>query len=183
LTLQQFAIRHAEHEATALNLVGRIVTTAGYSQQTFGLTGDVAATATEVTARERKSLITRDKKIKYIRPRLAEILQALLKVANAQGFKWKVDPSKPLTVNFPDAVQQDPASLAQTLALLETARAASTKTKVQLLHPEWEESEVDKEVAAILKEAGPAQVQNPDTFTGDPGEPPADKTSGKEPDA
>jgi hypothetical protein len=43
LTLQQFAIRVEEHEKTALNLVGRIVTTAGYSQQTFGLTGDVAS--------------------------------------------------------------------------------------------------------------------------------------------
>lgn len=177
LTLQQFDIRNAEHEATALNLVGRIVTTAGYSQQTFGLTGDVAATATEVAARERKSLITRDKKIKYVRPRLAEILQALLKVAVAQGFGWKVDPSKPLTVNFPDAVQQDQASLAQTLALIETAQAASIETKVRMLHPEWEKSEVDKEVEAIKKDTAPPQVENPDTFNGDPGDdkPPADK--------
>ncbi|MEV4053027.1 phage portal protein [Amycolatopsis sp. NPDC049688] len=176
LTLQQFAIRVEEHERMALHYVGRIVTTSGYSQQTFGLTGDVAVTATEVTARERKSLITRDKKVKYVRPRLAEILQALLKVADAQGFGWKVDAGKLLTVNFPDAVQQDPTSLAGTLAQLEAARAASTETKVRLLHPEWEKSEVDEEVARILKESGPMQVQNPDTFTGDLGDgPPADK--------
>lgn len=180
LTLQQFDIRWEEHEKTALSLVGRIVTTAGYSQQTFGLTGDVAITATEVAARERKSLITRDKKVKYERPRLAEILQALLKVGVAQGFGWKVDPSKPLTVNFPDAVQQDQASLAQTLALIETAQAASIETKVRMLHPEWEKAEVDKEVDAIKKDTAPPQVENPETFTGDPGDrpkgkPPADK--------
>ena len=177
LTLQQFDIRWEEHEKTALSLVGRIVTTAGYSQQTFGLTGDVAVTATEVAARERKSLITRDKKIKYVRPRLAEALLALLKVGQVH-FGWKVDPSKQLTVNFPDAVQQDPASLAQTLALIETAQAASIETKVRMLHPEWEKPEVDEEVARIKKDTAPPQVENPDTFTGgEPGDekPPADK--------
>lgn len=180
LTLQQFAIRVEEHERTALNFVGRIVTTAGYSQQTFGMAGDVAITATEVAAKERKSLITRDKKVKYFRPRLAEILQALLKVGTVH-FGWKLDAGTAPTVTFPDAVQQDVASLAQTLAQLEAARAASTETKVRMLHPEWADPEVREEVARIQKEAGPAQVENPDTFTGDPGndepgdEPPAEK--------
>lgn len=172
LTLQQFAIRVDEHEKTALNLVGRIVTTAGYSQQTFGLTGDVAVTATEVTARERKSLITRDKKIKYVRPRLAEIIQALLKVGTVH-FGWTVDPSTAPIVGFPDAVQQDPASLSQTLAQLETARAASIDTKVRMLHPDWEDDQVSAEVALIKEETGGAPVINPDTFTGDPSPQPA----------
>ncbi|RSD21998.1 capsid protein [Amycolatopsis eburnea] len=175
LTLQQFEIRVEEHQKSALDFVGRIVTTAGYSQQTFGLTGDVAVTATEVAARERKSLITRDKKIKYVRPQLQAILWTLAKLGQVH-FGWPAAPSDAPTVNFPDAVQQDPASLSQTLAQLEAARAASTETKVRMLHPEWDDTEVGKEVARILQEAGPAEVQNPETFTGLPGdEPPADK--------
>lgn len=153
LTLNQFSIRVDEHLKTSQELVARIVTAAGYSQQTFGLTGDVAVTATEVAARERKSLITRDKKIKYWRPELAARLQALLKIGQTQ-FGWKVDPSKPVTVKFPDAVQQDPASLAQTLAQLEAAQAASTETKVRMLHPDWEDTEVTKEVGRIRDEQG-----------------------------
>ena len=183
LTLQQFSIRVQEHEQTMLATVGRIVTTAGYSQQTFGLTGDVAATATEVTARERKSLITRDKKINYVRPRLAEIVQAMLKIGQVH-FGWTTAPDTPPTVNFPDAVQQDPAGLAQTLALLETARAASTKTKVQMLHPDWDDDQVTEEVKAIMAENTPPPVQNPDTFTGDPaGDPSADKPPADKPPA
>ena len=173
LTMQQFAIRVDEHEKTMLGLIGRVVTTAGYSQQTFGLSGDVAVTATEVAARERKSLITRDKKIKYVRPRLGEILQALLKIGQVH-FGWSVDPATPPTVNFPDAVQQDSASLAQTLALLETARAASTETKVKMFHPDWDDTQVGEEVKRITAEGTPPPLTDPATFTGDT-TPPADQ--------
>ncbi|MFB9687694.1 phage portal protein [Amycolatopsis plumensis] len=175
LTLQQFEIRFEAHEKSALDFVGRIVTTAGYSQQSFGLTGDVAITATEVSARERKSLTTRGKKVGYFRPRLAEILHAQLKIGVVH-FGWRVDASAAPDVNFPAAVQPDQASLAQTLAQLEAARAASTETKVRMLHSDWDDTEVKEEVGRILKEAGPLQVENPETFTGDPGdEPPADE--------
>lgn len=182
LTLQQFEIRFEAHEKTSLNFVGRIVTTAGYSQQSFGLTGDVAITATEVSARERKSLTTRGKKVGYFRPRLSEILHAQLKIGVVH-FGWKVDASAAPDVNFPAAVQPDQASLAQTLALLETARAVSTETKVRMLHSDWDDTEVKEETARILKEAGPMQVENPDTFTGDPGAPPKGKPPADKPPA
>ncbi|WP_086846810.1 hypothetical protein [Amycolatopsis kentuckyensis] len=181
LTLQQFEIRWEAHEKSALHLYGRIVTEVGYSQQSFGLTGDVAITATEVAARERKSLTTRGKKINYQRPRLAEAAQALLKIGVVH-FGWKLDASEAPTVNFPDAVQPDLLSLSQTLAQLETARAASAETKVRMLHPEWDDTEVGEEVGRILKESGPMQVENPDTFTGEPGDgkPPADNPTAGE---
>lgn len=182
LTLQQFEIRFEAHEKSSLNFVGRIVTTAGYSQQSFGLTGDVAITATEVSARERKSLTTRGKKVGYFRPRLSEILHAQLKIGVVH-FGWRVDASEAPAVDFPAAVQPDQASLAQTLALLETARAASTETKVRMLHSDWDDTEVKEETARILKEAGPMEVQNPDTFTGDPGAPPQDKPLADQPPA
>lgn len=175
LTLAQFKIRVAEHSQTCQDLIARAVGAAGYSQQTFGMSSDVAVTATEVAAKERKSLITRDKKIRYWRPRLAEILQAWLKVGQAQ-FGWTVDPSTRPTVGFPEAVQQDQASLAQTLQLLTTAEAASTETKVQMLHPDWDDQQVADEVAKIHDQQG-ATTADPEAFmrnvaataaTGDP---------------
>jgi hypothetical protein len=161
LKAEQFEIRVDEHSKTALDLVTRIVAAAGYSGQTFGLTGDVAVT--EVAARERKSLITRDKKLRYVRPELACMVEALLKLGNVH-FGWGITPVRPL-VEFPDAVQQDPTALAQTLSLLEQAKAVSTKTKVVMLHPEWDDAEVAEEVDRINGEQG-SIVTNPDTFTG-----------------
>ena len=147
LEVVQFDIRVAEHEQTALNLLNRIVSGAGYSAQTFGLTGEVAMTATEVAAKERRSFITRDRKITYWRPALAEIIATLLEV-DAAIFKSGVKPVKPV-LEFGDSVSQDPLSQAQTLQALEAAKAASTKTKVRMLHPDWEDDAVDEEVEAI----------------------------------
>lgn len=153
LTLNQFAIRVDEHAKTAHELISRIISTAGYSPQTFGLAGDVAITATEVAAKERRSLVTRDKKIKYWRPQLAAIVQAQLKLGQVH-FGWPVDPSSPPTIVWPDAVQQDQASIAQTLALLETAQAASTETKIKMLHPDWDDEQITTEVGRIRDEQG-----------------------------
>lgn len=166
LTIAQFTIRVKEHSDTCDALIARAISTAGYSQQTFGEAADAAITATEVAARERKSLITRDKKIKYWRPRLAEITQAQLKIGQVH-FGWRVDPSTRPTIGFPDAVQQDPASLASTLQLLEAAKSASAEVRVRMLHPDWDDDQVTKEVEALKAEfAVTPAVTNPDTFAG-----------------
>jgi hypothetical protein len=143
----QFAIRFEEHRESALHLYERAVGLAGYSAQTFGLTGDVAVTATEVTARERKSLITRDKKIVYTRPPLTDILYALQEI-DATVFKSGITPERP-DLDFGDGVSEDPTELAQTAQLLRAADSASTKVLVGMVHPDWEEAQVDEEVAAI----------------------------------
>lgn len=169
ITLSQFEIRVEEHSKTALELVNRIVSTAGYSGQTFGLTGEVAITATEVAARERKSLITRDKKIRYWRPELAGMFEVLLALG-AVHFGWAVSPEKPM-VEFPDAVQPDQASVAQTLQLLESARSISIDQKVRMLHPDWEDPEVAAEVERIKDETGGGPLEDPGTFR-DANEPP-----------
>ncbi|WP_301368413.1 hypothetical protein [Streptomyces xanthophaeus] len=63
ITLDQFSIRVDEHERTSAAITRQAVMSAGYSAATFGL-GDQgsAVTATEVKARERKSMITRGRK-------------------------------------------------------------------------------------------------------------------------
>jgi A118 family predicted phage portal protein len=152
ITISQFAIRVAEHEATARALVAQVLRAAGYATQTFGETGDVAVTATEVTARERRSYVTRDRKIVYWRPGLRRVLQVLLAI-DATVFGSGVDPERPV-LEFGDGVSEDPKSVAQTLQLLTAAEAASTEVKVRMLHPDWDEDQIAAEVAAIRADQG-----------------------------
>jgi hypothetical protein len=165
ITIQQFAIRVAEHSQSVQEIITMAVGMAGYSGQTFGLTGDVAMTATEVAAKERKSLITRKKKLAYYRPQLIDLFQILLKVGVA-AFGWDCTPLRP-DVEFADVVQEDPNALAATLLALRQAEAASTQTMVEMLHPDWSADEVRNEVKRIMGEKG-MTVANPDTI-GTPG--------------
>lgn len=153
-TLVQPAIRFNEHQESARFRVEQIVRGAGYSMQTFAPNGDSAAvTATEVAARERRSLTTRGRKISYWMPALTDALEALLGVDVAQ-FGADVVVERP-AIEFPDAVSPDPKDVAQTLQLLHNAEAASTETKVRMLHPEWDDQAVADEVRR-LTEAAPS---------------------------
>ncbi|MEV5527835.1 phage portal protein [Streptomyces prunicolor] len=155
ITLSQFAIRVAEHQATTDSIVQQAVRSAGYSAQSFGL-GDqgAAVTATEVTARERRSMITRDKKSRYWGPALSHILFVMLRLDHAL-FTPGLVPERP-RITFGDSVSEDPTSTAQTLSLLQQAQAVSTDTKVRWLHPDWDDTTVQAEVDRILTETGAA---------------------------
>jgi A118 family predicted phage portal protein len=145
----QFAIRVEEHERTCAALRGQILSSAGYSAQSFGDEGNVAVTATEVAAREKQSLTTRGLKLLYQRPALLEILTTMLWVDAVNCGAKDVDPTVELTASWPQAVQPDPEATARTLSFLETAGAISTWMKVKTLHPEWDDDEVAEEVARI----------------------------------
>jgi A118 family predicted phage portal protein len=146
---QQFEIRAADHQATIQGLLERIISGAGYSLQTFGLanTDGGAQTATEVSARERKSMTTREKKTRYWSPALGHLLQALLEV-DAAKFGGP-GPFERLKVEFPPSVQPTIMELASTAQVLKTAQAASIETLVRLTHPDWDKPAVDTEVALI----------------------------------
>jgi A118 family predicted phage portal protein len=162
----QFKIRVEEHSATIKDLKTTIVGAAGYSAQTFGLdTEGGAATATEVNAKHRRSLITRDRKTRYWRPELADITEVLLQVDVAQ-FGTKIVPQRPI-VQFADAVSVDPLARAQELQALHAAEAISTEEKVRTRRPDWDDTAVAEEVEKILREFGKL-VEDPDTFTGGP---------------
>lgn len=152
ITANQFAIRWQEHMETADQLIGEAVTRAGYSEQTFGESGTTAMTATEVEARERRTLLTRSKKINYRRPRLADIVYTLM-CMDATYYSAKVTPQRP-DVTFPDAVLPSTSELAQTALTLHNAQAASLETLVAMVHPDWTPGQVAEEVAAIKDEAG-----------------------------
>ncbi|MFI1182603.1 phage portal protein [Streptomyces sp. NPDC020799] len=154
ITLSQFAIRVTEHQTSADSIVQQAVRSAGYSAQSFGLGDQVAATATEVKSRERRSMITRSKKARYWAAPLADMLHVLLALDRVL-FTPSLTPERP-RVTFGDSVSEDPQSSAQTLALLQQAQAVSTDTKVRILHPDWDETAVREEVDRILAETGQA---------------------------
>lgn len=152
LTLVQFAIRVKEHEDTANHWIDTIIRSAGYSAQTFGRGGDVAMTATEVGAKERRSLTTGGKKQLRWRPGLGRQVEALLAL-DAEVFGAKVVPQAP-DIEFGDSVREDTATLANTLEVLFRAQAMSTQVMVETLHPEWDATRVQQETDRILAETG-----------------------------
>lgn len=151
----QFAIRWQEHQATCNEYINRIVQGAGYSGQTFGeYDGQGSAmTATEVRARERKSLITRNKKVLYWEPGLRDILYGWLAVKRSVFNDTSVTPERP-EVEFPEVVLPDQLELAQTAGALAMADAASKETLVRTVHPDWSDEEVRSEVRMIYAETG-----------------------------
>lgn len=147
---QQFDIRWQAHQNTCNELVEKVIMLAGYSGQTMGLQGDIAQTATEVVARERKSMTTRGKKILYWRPAFADIIYGLMAVDNVV-FGNPVEPVRP-EVEWPDAVLPDQLELANTVASMRGAEAASVETAVAMLHPDWKPEDVAAEVQRIYAE-------------------------------
>lgn len=150
----QFVIRWQEHQQTCQDYVNRIVQGAGYSGQTFGeYDGGQGMTATEIRARERKSLITRNKKVLYWRPGLRDILYGWLAVKRSVFNDRTVTPERP-EAEFPEVVLPDQLELAQTVGAISQADAGSKETLVRMLHPDWSDEEIRAEVRMIYAETG-----------------------------
>ncbi|MFF0894730.1 phage capsid protein [Streptomyces sp. NPDC003278] len=154
ITLAQFSIRVAEHQATAESIVRQAAQSAGYSAQSFGLDGGgQPITATESDARDRRSMVTRGKKAGHWRHAIAEQLHVQLQL-DARRFGTRgITPERP-SVEFGPGVVETMQSKATTLDLLNRAQAVSAATRVKFLHPEWDDTAVNAEVAAILAETG-----------------------------
>lgn len=156
-TTEQFEIRVTEHMDAARGLVEQAVRQAGYSAASFGEMGDGAAvTATEILARERRTMLTRDRKSLYWENGIADIMEAKAAVEKGPLFnETGIDVVRP-DVEFQDSIQESLSTLANTATLLNTAEAASRETLVRLLHPDWDDPRVKTEVDAILGETGRA---------------------------
>lgn len=157
----QFEIPVEEFSRTIDQVKKDITSSAGYSGRSFGLEEGVKqATATEVNSLDRKDSITRNRKICYWRPELADLLEALTEVDAAVFPEAGGVPVRPV-IEWPDAAAVDPLVQAQTLLALDSAKAVSTETKVRMLHPDWSEPQITDEVAILDK-----PVENPDMFDG-----------------
>lgn len=162
----QFAIRVVEHRDTCNELATQALRGAGYSTQTFGESGDVAVTATEVHARERRSYTTRARKINYWRAPLIALFRTALEIDLAQFKPDKVSSILP-AIEWADGVTPDPEALARTLQMLHAAEAVSLRTKVAMLHPDWDTDQVDEEVEEIRGDLEAANPVMPDPLAED----------------
>lgn len=158
ITSVQFAIRVQEHRDTCAALLGEAARQAGYSGSSFGEHGDgQAVTATEVKAKERRSLITKARKELYAHPALADILAAQLAVES--GFRFRATGlalSEPPQIEFQDSISEGLGELATTAELLRRGEAASTETLVKLVNPGYDEDQIKAEADKILGESGRA---------------------------
>lgn len=160
--IAQFAIRVAEHRDTARELMEIAVRQAGYSGATFGLSEDgQAVTATEVKARQTRSLTTRARKALYWQPAMRQILLAWLAISAAQFKVPGLDLSAPPDVEFPDGITESQEEIATALQLFSAAEAMSTEVKVRAIHPEWDDTQVRAEVDAIHSERDPGLLADP----------------------
>lgn len=156
ITLNQFLIRHAEHKATMDELIGKVIRNAGYNGSTFGDDSEgPAITATEVKARQGRSMSTRSRKSELYAVGVSSVVETLLALEASGMFPGvKGVPVERPKMIFQDSVQDDLATLAQTALTLRQAEAASTEAIVALVHPDWDEAEQETEVQRILAESG-----------------------------
>ena len=156
-------IRSQKFKETSLELLDRIISSAGYSPQSFGLKIDGRAeSGTALKARERKSMKTKEKKERYFRSPLEDILEICLKIDRThfpdQADSYEVYRPR---VKFADSFTVDIGEKADALQKLERAEAASIEAKVRELHPDWSDTEVRDEIRRIKEEKGIA-VDEPD---------------------
>jgi hypothetical protein len=160
--IAQFDIRVTEHRDTARELMEVAVRQAGYSGASFGLDGDgQAVTATEVKARQTRSLTTRARKALYWQPAMRQILLAWLAISAAQFHVPGLDLSAPPDVEFPDGITESQEEIATALQLFSAAEAMSTEVKVRVVHPEWDDDQVQAEVDAIHSERDMGPLADP----------------------
>lgn len=154
IVANQFKIRWQEYQQTLAKTAELVAQSAGYSPQTFGqnVTGTGPVTATEIEDRQRRTLLTRAKKLNYVRPVLGDVVYTQMWLDKII-FGRDVTPVRP-DITFPDAVLPSLQELAQTALALSNAEAASKETLVQLIHPDWTPDQVDEEVQRLREEAG-----------------------------
>ena len=160
----QFDIRTEDFLAAIDHFRRIILAAAGYSPSTFGLTDDGAAmTATEVAARQQLSFTTRKRKVLGLKPALETILSKALAV-DAVIFPQAGAEALPVTVEFPDGVQDDPKAIAETNQLDYNSQSSSIAERVRKRNPDWDDTKVGDEVALIREEFGLGALEDPASF-------------------
>lgn len=160
IQLLQPAFNPDQFQKTATALIEQILQMAGYSMQTFGIEGDhPQRTATEIESKEQRSLMTRRRKSREWVPALREHVTKLLEVDRV--FFGHQNVTTDVDVEFASTVVVSQLNLAQTAQALYVSQSASTKERVTLLHNDWDEDQIDAEVAAIQAEFAVAPLHDP----------------------
>ena len=167
ITLSQFDIRAQEHAATCADLICRIVTSAGYAPQTFGLNIEgMAQSGTALHIRENKSYKTSGKKQAYWTAALEQIMTAMVHLDAALYSGAGSDVDDEVKVHFSESMASDISTISAAVKMIHDAQAASIETKVSMLHPDWTKKQISEEVRRIMDEQGMG-MDNPDMGLGD----------------
>ena len=153
ITANQFAIRAADHAATAMDLLEKIVSSAGYSPQSFGIRIEGRAeSGTALRFRMDRTIHTVARKQRYFAPAITDQCENLLAVDALvlEHSDTRVD--RPKITWWEES--QGPLELAQTLDLLARAEAMSIETRVRMAQPGLDDDKVKEEVARIQNDAG-----------------------------
>lgn len=165
----QFAIRADEHAKTCADLIRNIVSEAGYSPQSFGM--DIEGNAQSGTAlhiREKKSYNTRNKKQTYWRSPLEQIMTSMIHLDAVLFPTLGSNVDDVVSIGFSDTMASDLSTVSSALEMINRAVAASTEVKVRMLHPDWADADIKKEVQKINEENGiVASMPAPDMGLGD----------------
>lgn len=158
----QPAIRVLEHDQGGEILLRHVLRTTGYSPVSMGMSDEVAQTATEARGKKELTVTTTEGKARYWTAALAPLATTLLRV-DAVKFPGKgVAPVEELELDWPEFASESDEARSRTVQGWETAKAASTKTKVQYLHQDWDEERVAEEVELIDKaNAVPSPFSDP----------------------
>jgi A118 family predicted phage portal protein len=140
------------YKMTGEMLAEQILQMAGYSMQTFGVNpeGGGERTATEIESKERRSLMTRSRKIREWKPAITEHILKLLAIDNE--FFGHKNILTALEVEFSDGVQESQIKLGQFVLSLYSSESASVDERVEILHPDWDDEQKSAEVTKIKAE-------------------------------
>ena len=150
------------YKTTAQELIEQILQMAGYSMQTFGVqpdSGSSERTATEIESKERRSLMTRARKIREWTPAVEAHLTKLLAVD--KEFFGYPNVVTELNVEFSDGVQESQIKLGQFVQSLFVSESASVEERVAILHPDWDDEQIGTEVGKIKTEFAQQPMVDP----------------------
>lgn len=145
----QPAIRVLEHDQGAEILLRRVLATTGYSPMSMGMSDEVAQTATEARGKKELTVTTTEGKARYWTAALAPLATTLLRVDAVKFPGLGMAPVEELELDWPEFASESDEARSRTVQGWETAKAASTRTKVQYLHQDWDEERVAEEVELI----------------------------------
>lgn len=150
----QFAMRVNELAETIDHFTAKVIQSAGWSQATFGEhSGDTDITATEIRAREKRTLTKRARRINEERTAIKHLVTKMLALDGL--------PTAVLDVEWSATVTPDSKELAETAHMLRIAGAASRETLVRMVHPEWDEGQIREEVVRMVREESIASPSAP----------------------
>lgn len=165
----EFSLRTTERLEGIQAIRRMAIESAGYDRAVMGddeSTGTM--TATEVRARQRRSLSTRDKKAAWWKTGLSELLTTYLavdvtyfpssEVVDGQAVSVQ---AFPVTIEFVEAVQPAMSELLADAAAMRTAEAADDEAVVRYVWRDFSQKEVDDMVKAIQSERGQSAAVDP----------------------